>query len=198
MADDIDSNIYYLKQEGYPLTEQTLEAPPAAPIVNAEEPQPPKQKKPRRRKDDPEPEYSEQVRSEQIRKKVKSERSRHACDRCKIKKTRCLVLNDSQACFPCLQDDLDCFVTDRVTNQTFKLGEAGRMRDRIAELEEKVTELEEKIVELEIGLNTSEFIAKINCLEEENAALLSENLRWREGLRFLNDSWEGIGTDSFH
>lgn len=84
MSDDIESNIYSLTTAGYPLTTgQTEETPLVAATVNAEEP--PKQKKPRRHKDEQEPDYSEMVRNIYREKKVKSERSFHACDRCKVK-----------------------------------------------------------------------------------------------------------------
>ncbi|KAJ6092630.1 hypothetical protein N7486_007919 [Penicillium sp. IBT 16267x] len=196
MSDDIESNIYCLKTEQYPFNiEQTSEAPTAAVNVNAEEP--PRKKRTRRSRSDPEPEYSEQVRENHKRKMQKSDRSPHACDRCKIKRTRCTVGPEgSLACLPCLQLGLECFVTERVTNETFKRGEPGRMKCQIAELEEKVTELEGKVTGLEAAIeasipNDAELLAKVARLEEENAALLTENLRWRDGMRLFSNPCVG-------
>lgn len=83
MSDDIESNIYCLKTEEHPFNiEQTSEAPTAAVNVNAELPI--RKKRTRRCRSDPEPEYSEQVRENHKRKMQKSDRSPHACDRCKV------------------------------------------------------------------------------------------------------------------
>ncbi|KAJ5523276.1 hypothetical protein N7513_012820 [Penicillium frequentans] len=200
MPDDIESNIYRLREAEYPLTtEQTSEPPTAAATVKAKKA--PTQPKPRRSKKDPEPEYSELVRNDHRKKKETSERSRQACDRCRIRKMRCLVGSDTAPCFQCLQDHKECFVTDRGTNQTFKRGEPGRMKRKITELEEEVTGLQEKVRKLEDQVTGFEaafeisiahethLMAKVVHLEEKHVALLSGNFGWRDDMRIPSPIW---------
>lgn len=68
------------------------------------------------------------------------------------------------------------------------------MKRKIRELEKKVSELENQVTGLEAAFevtiaNGSDLVAKIAHLEEENDALLGENLRWRDGMRVLSSTW---------
>ncbi|KAJ5933918.1 hypothetical protein N7454_006247 [Penicillium verhagenii] len=185
LIDDIDSKIYRLAEANYPhKTETTSELAVGSPGIKLEDG--PQKKRQRRSRHEPEPEYSSIVRQDQERKKETSDRSRHACDRCKLRKTRCTIGENGPACFLCLQDGLECFVTDRVTNETFPRGEPGRMKRKIAELEEHIAAIgrEKEVSDLEnIHLR-----AMLSHLEAENISLQEENLR-REGRRAFADSW---------
>lgn len=64
------------------------------------------------------------------------------------------------------------------------------MKQIITELEQKIAELEEKVAGLEEAFevtmsNNSDLVAKTARLEEENAELQNETLRWRESLRLF-------------
>lgn len=67
-------------------------------------------------------------------------RTGQACDRCKVRKIRCDAL--PEGCSHCLNQNLECYVTDRVTGRTERRGymqqlerEKTGMLDRIRELE---------------------------------------------------------------
>lgn len=45
--------------------------------------------------------------------------------------------------------DLPCQVTDRVTGETFRRGEAGHLKTEVNSLRDKVSELEKKVQELQ-------------------------------------------------
>ncbi|KAH6695464.1 hypothetical protein F5X68DRAFT_30465 [Plectosphaerella plurivora] len=67
-------------------------------------------------------------------------RTGQACDRCKVRKIKCDALPDG--CSHCIQQNLDCFVTDRVTGRTEKRG-------YLRELERKQEEMSDHIRALE-------------------------------------------------
>ncbi|KAJ5921394.1 hypothetical protein N7466_009720 [Penicillium verhagenii] len=184
--DDIDSKIYHLAEADFTQnTETTSELAVESPGIKLEDG--PQKKRQRRSRHEPEPEYSSIVREHQERKKETSDRSRHACDRCKLRKTRCTVGEDGPACFLCLQDGLDCLVTDRVTNETFSRGEPGRMKRKIAELEEQIAamEREQEASYLEI----IHLQAMVSHLKAENMSIQEENLQ-RDGRREFADCWQ--------
>ncbi|OGE57814.1 hypothetical protein PENARI_c001G07968 [Penicillium arizonense] len=104
----------------------------------------PKKKKTRRGRNDPEPDWSAQMRD-----KVKKSNSRigQACDRCKAKKMRCTP--DHSGCASCISQNLSCKVTDRVTGETYVRGEAGRMRLVIERLNGQADNLKREVTRLQ-------------------------------------------------
>ncbi|KAH8681821.1 fungal-specific transcription factor domain-containing protein [Xylariales sp. PMI_506] len=71
-------------------------------------------------------------------------RTGQACDRCKVRKIRCDAL--AEGCSHCINQNLDCYVTDRVTGRTERRGymqqlerEKNDMLNRIQELEKLLT-----------------------------------------------------------
>ncbi|KAJ5997041.1 hypothetical protein N7499_006642 [Penicillium canescens] len=104
----------------------------------------PKKKKTRRGRNDPEPDWSAQMRD-----KVKKSNSRigQACDRCKAKKMRCTP--DHTGCASCISQNLSCKVTDRVTGETYVRGEAGRMRLVIERLNDQADNLKREVMRLQ-------------------------------------------------
>ncbi|KAJ6074558.1 uncharacterized protein N7446_002335 [Penicillium canescens] len=103
-----------------------------------------KKKKTRRGRNDPEPDWSAQMRD-----KVKKSNSRigQACDRCKAKKMRCTP--DHTGCASCISQNLSCKVTDRVTGETYVRGEAGRMRLVIERLNDQADNLKREVMRLQ-------------------------------------------------
>ncbi|UQC87578.1 uncharacterized protein CLUP02_13095 [Colletotrichum lupini] len=67
-------------------------------------------------------------------------RTGQACDRCKVRKIRCDAL--PEGCSHCISQNLDCFVTDRVTGRTERRG-------YLQELEREKTDMMNHIRELE-------------------------------------------------
>ncbi|KAJ5236381.1 hypothetical protein N7489_006472 [Penicillium chrysogenum] len=105
---------------------------------------PPKSKKTRRSRYDPEPDWSAMVRA----KVTKTQhRVGQACDRCKLKKMKCTP--DPGGCACCLILNIPCKVTDRVTGETWVRGEAGRMRAIIESLKKQTEDLKEQVTQLQ-------------------------------------------------
>ncbi|KAL2218957.1 hypothetical protein M432DRAFT_656445 [Thermoascus aurantiacus ATCC 26904] len=85
-------------------------------------------RKSRRRKDEEEPDYSAQVR-ERLRNNT---RTGQACDRCKERKMKCDPGQNS--CANCLARKLQCYVTDRITGETYARGYMNKLREENAML----------------------------------------------------------------
>ncbi|KAL2013065.1 hypothetical protein VTN00DRAFT_590 [Thermoascus crustaceus] len=79
-------------------------------------------RKERRRRDEPEPDYSEQVRA----RLQNNTRTGQACDRCKERKMKCDAT--AEGCRNCAARHLPCKVTDRITGETYVRGELQRLR----------------------------------------------------------------------
>ncbi|KAJ5751854.1 hypothetical protein N7520_008771 [Penicillium odoratum] len=207
MADDIDSTLYRLIPEELPETMQTSasEDPTTASNVSAEEG--PRRKRPRRRRDDPEPDHSSLVREEQQVKQATSDRCRHACDRCKYKKTRCTAVPGDPRCLLCSQLGKDCYVTDRVTNETYKRGEPAMMKRKIAELEDKIFNLEAEIDDYAKEKSAREPLVmedmvieleeKVAGLEGEVEVSIMENSKLRANIVALEDENALIREENF-
>ncbi|KAJ5709276.1 hypothetical protein N7493_010610 [Penicillium malachiteum] len=158
-------------------------------------------KQTRRKRNEPEPEWSELVREKQHKEQAKSTRCRQACDRCKMRKARCDPGGDQAdgACLSCYVEGIACKVTDRVTNETFVRGEAGMLRRELAAVQE---ELDQTAQQLDNALKSSQ------RLQEENSSLLFEVHRLNQ-LWASSESFPGgfnraafphlsLGTDPFN
>ncbi|KAJ6021845.1 hypothetical protein N7540_007349 [Penicillium herquei] len=124
-------------------------------------------KQTRRKRHEPEPEWSELVREKQHQDQTRSTRCRQACDRCKMRKARCDPGGDQAAgaCLSCWVDGIPCKVTDRVTNETFIRGEASQLRRELSATHEELDQVTQR---LEIALENNQ------RLQEENTTLLLE------------------------
>ncbi|KAJ5609759.1 hypothetical protein N7528_010326 [Penicillium herquei] len=131
-------------------------------------------KQTRRKRNEPEPEWSKLVREKQDQEKARSTRCRQACDRCKMRKARCDPGGDETdgACLSCYLEGIACKVTDRVTNETFIRGEAGMLRRQLAAVQK---ELDQTAEHLDDALESNQ------RLQVENASLHVEINRLSQG-----------------
>ncbi|KAJ5287711.1 hypothetical protein N7478_003397 [Penicillium angulare] len=140
-----------------------------------------KGKKRRRGRHEPEPEWSEMVREEQVKRQRITNRSRHACDRCRMKKSRCEINPNESSCIGCWEAKIPCFVTDRVLNVTSVRGEPAILKSQVDDLEQKLKEvyreLSQKIQAYEKEISNRDdridFLTKTN--EQYQNELLQHN-----------------------
>ncbi|KAK7703477.1 hypothetical protein SLS64_009147 [Diaporthe eres] len=102
--------------------------------------------------------------SQVVKDKLQSyTRTGQACDRCKVRKIRCDGL--PEGCSPCAQQNLECYVTDRVTGRTERRGYLQQLerekKDIMTRLRDMERLLEDKGVQIRpwqwtppYGLNT--------------------------------------------
>ncbi|KAJ5389949.1 uncharacterized protein N7496_001017 [Penicillium cataractarum] len=96
----------------------------------------------RRRRWSPEPDYSEQIRERNKKRK----RTGQACDRCRIRRSACDP--NPKGCGNCSDAGLECKVTDSVTGETIVRGATGRMIAEIETLKARVAALENENAQL--------------------------------------------------
>ncbi|KAI3396539.1 hypothetical protein diail_12063 [Diaporthe ilicicola] len=89
--------------------------------------------------------------SEVVKDKLQSyTRTGQACDRCKVRKIRCDGL--PEGCSPCAQQNLECYVTDRVTRRTERRGYLQQLerekKDMMTRLRDMEKLLEDKGVQI--------------------------------------------------
>ncbi|KAJ5389947.1 uncharacterized protein N7496_001015 [Penicillium cataractarum] len=98
--------------------------------------QKPREKKRRRSRNSPEPDYSQII----LELNKKRKRTGQACDRCRVRRYRCDPSRNG--CVNCRVAGRMCEVTDCVTGETYVRGAAGRMAAEVDRLKARIAELE--------------------------------------------------------
>ncbi|RMJ23807.1 hypothetical protein PHISP_05328 [Aspergillus sp. HF37] len=130
---------------GFEMTEQpakrgTKRSAPDSPA--SDNPPEKKAKRPRRKKNEPEPDYSAI-----IRKQVKNAtRTGQACDRCKVKRMKCD--SEPMGCTICQLYGRECRVTDLTTGTTMTRGEVLRVKQDLDLCREQIRQLNARIRDL--------------------------------------------------
>ncbi|KAI0999200.1 hypothetical protein K3495_g8997 [Podosphaera aphanis] len=75
-----------------------------------------------------------------------STRTGQACDRCKVRKIRCDGLPGG--CSPCLQNNTECFTTDRITGRATSRGYTEELEQQVRELQYRNQDLEQRLREI--------------------------------------------------
>ncbi|KAH8743945.1 hypothetical protein F5883DRAFT_591251 [Diaporthe sp. PMI_573] len=79
--------------------------------------------------------------SVRVKDKLQSNtRTGQACDRCKVRKLRCDQFPDG--CSPCAQQNLECYVTDRVTGRTERRGYVQQLEREKKDMMTRLRDLE--------------------------------------------------------
>ncbi|KAK8912435.1 Positive regulator of purine utilization [Metarhizium anisopliae] len=119
-------------------------------------------------------------------------RTGQACDRCKVRKIRCDAL--PEGCSHCINLNLDCYVTDRVTGRTERRGymqqlerEKSRMMSHIRDLERLCAE---KNVEVKPFQGRVRAQSPPDAAHEEDASNASANVAAASS----NDGWSKFGS----
>ncbi|EFY87359.1 putative transcription factor [Metarhizium acridum CQMa 102] len=119
-------------------------------------------------------------------------RTGQACDRCKVRKIRCDAL--PEGCSHCINLNLDCYVTDRVTGRTERRGymqqlerEKSRMMSHIRDLERLCAE---KNVEVKPFQGRVRAQSPPEAADEEDSSNASANVAAASS----NDGWSQFGS----
>ncbi|OOQ90928.1 hypothetical protein PEBR_01892 [Penicillium brasilianum] len=128
----------------YDLFQNEVKHPPVLESTNRDVgKEPPREKKQRRSRNSPEPDYSQII----LELNKKRKRTGQACDRCRVRRYKCDP--GRNGCLNCRAGGLMCKVTDCVTGETYVRGAAGRMAAEVDRLKARIADLERENDELQ-------------------------------------------------
>lgn len=96
----------------------------------------------------PKLEHPEEFSNTVKKRLASSTRTGQACDRCKVRKIRCDGLPGG--CSPCLQNNTECFTTDRITGRATSRGYTEELEQQVRDLQHRNRELEQRLRALDV------------------------------------------------
>ncbi|KAJ5094178.1 hypothetical protein N7456_010039 [Penicillium angulare] len=153
-----------------------------------------REKKRRRGRHEPEPEWSAMVRQQHFTRQKTTNRSRHACDRCRMKKSRCENSPNGDGCLGCWEAKLPCFVTDRVLNVTSIRGAPTIPKSEVDDLQQKLIELHQELHRkaAEYEKQISDRDSQIDSLTRTNAEICELLQRHRDRASYPETRHDGF------
>ncbi|KFG83201.1 putative transcription factor [Metarhizium anisopliae] len=117
-------------------------------------------------------------------------RTGQACDRCKVRKIRCDAL--PEGCSHCINLNLDCYVTDRVTGRTERRGYMQQLEREKSRMMSHIRDLERLCAEKNVEVKP--FQGRVRAQSPPDAAHEEDASSANVAAASSNDGWSKFGS----